>query len=145
MLATLNLRRNSGTERALNNFFDMNFLPSVFNFDEDWGTQKPAVNIEENEKEYVLEVATPGLDKKDITIHLDQRVLSIASSKEAKNEKKQDNYLCREFNYSSFSRSFTLPEDTDSSNIKASHKNGILNIVIPKNKAVQIQKEIKIN
>jgi HSP20 family protein len=124
----------------------MNFLPSIFNFNEDWGTaQRPAVNIEENDREYVFEVATPGLGKKDISIHLDQHVLSIASNKEAEKENKQDNYLCREFNYSSFSRSFTLPEDTDSSKIKASHKNGILNIVIPKNKAAQILKEIKIN
>jgi HSP20 family protein len=146
MLATLNRRRNSGTERSLDDLFNMNFLPSIFNFNEDWDiAQRPAVNIEENDREYVIEVATPGLDKKDISIHLDQHVLSIASNKEVKKENKQDNYLCREFNYSSFSRSFTLPEDTDSSKIKATHKNGILNIVIPKNKAAQILKEIKIN
>jgi len=92
----------------------------------------PAVNISEGENEFTIEVAAPGLEKKDFKIDLDNDSLTIASVREDKNEESQDQYTRREFRYNSFSRSFTLPETVDAESISASHKNGVLNVSIPK-------------
>jgi HSP20 family protein len=73
-------------------------------------------------------------------------VLTISSSKEDENEEKKRDYVRREFYYSSFSRSFTLPETADGEKIKASHKDGILNIEIPKREdAVKPSRRIEIS
>ena len=92
----------------------------------------PAVNIIENNDEFMIEVAAAGLSKKDFKIDVNNDLLSIsAEHKEDKKERKQ-NYTRREFNYESFSRSFKLNEDIDQSKIKASHTDGILTIHLPK-------------
>ncbi len=131
----------------INDFFNDDFfslLPTLSRNYENSST--PAVNVEETENDYQITVAAPGIDKKDFKLSVDENVLNISSSKEEKNKESKDGYLLREFNYNSFSRSFTLPENTDASKINASHKNGILYINIPK-KAITVQKakEIKIN
>ena len=92
----------------------------------------PAVNITEGDNEYTIEVAAPGLDRKDFKIDLDKDCLTISSVVEDSKEKSQDHYTRREFRYSNFSRSFTLPELVDAENIAASHKNGVLSVSIPK-------------
>ena len=92
----------------------------------------PAVNISEGENEFTIEVAAPGLDKKDFEINLDKNCLTIASVREDKKEEVRDQYTRREFGYNSFSRSFSLPETVDTDGISASHKNGILNVSVPK-------------
>ena len=92
----------------------------------------PAVNISEGENEFTIEVAAPGLDKKDFKIDLENDVLTIASVMEDKKEETGDNYTRREFRYSNFSRSFNLPDSVNAENITAVHKNGILNVSIPK-------------
>lgn len=131
----------------MNDFFNDDFFTMLPSLDRDYkNSSSPAVNVEETDKAYVIDVAAPGLDKKDFSVNIDGNVLNISSAKEINNEEKADGFLLREFNYNSFSRSFTLPENTDASKIKASHKNGILQINIPK-EAVSVQKahEIKIN
>jgi HSP20 family protein len=96
----------------------------------------PAVNISEGENEFTVEVAAPGLEKKDFKIDLENDVLTIASvredNKEDKKEETNDQYTRREFAYCNFSRSFNLPDSIDADNISAAHKNGILNVSIPK-------------
>ena len=92
----------------------------------------PAVNITEGDNEYTIEVAAPGLDRKDFKIDLDKDCLTISSVVEDSKEESQDHYTRREFRYSNFSRSFTLPELVDAENIAASHKNGVLSVSIPK-------------
>ena len=92
----------------------------------------PAVNISEGENEFTIEVAAPGLEKKDFKIDFDNNCLTIASAREDKNDEIQDQYTRREFRYNSFSRSFTLPETVDAESISALHKNGVLNVSIPK-------------
>ncbi len=92
----------------------------------------PAVNIFEGDNEFTIEVAAPGLEKKDFKIALDNDCLTIASIREDENQENQDNYTRREFRYSNFSRSFTLPELVDAENITASQKNGVLSVSIPK-------------
>jgi HSP20 family protein len=147
MLPNVLSRKNNTVPRNfVDEFFNDAFLPRFF----DWtnniqNTSSPAVNVEETDKEYLIDVAAPGLDKKDFKLSLDENVLTISSQKEQSNEEKKDGYLRREFNYSSFSRSFTLPENTDAAQIKASHKNGVLTISIPKQEEkAKVSKEIKI-
>ena len=96
------------------------------------GMTLPAVNIKENKDEYFLEIAVPGMNKSDFNIDVDNKILSISSEKEEQNETKEENYTRREFGYSSFKRTFTLPDTVESDNIKAQYKNGILSVHLPK-------------
>ncbi len=109
----------------------------------------PAVNIKESDTAFELEMAAPGLDKKDFKIALEHDTLVISAQHETKNEEKTSDgkYSRKEFSYQSFRRAFHLPENTVNENeISASYNNGILNIVIPKIELVntKVSKEIAI-
>ena len=106
----------------------------------------PAVNIKEENDKFVLEMAAPGMKKDDFQINLDNYQLTISSEKSEKNEEKKDNYTRREFMYSTFSRSFTLPKTIDVDKIKADYKNGILTLTLPKKEEeAKLTKQIKIS
>ena len=128
----------SGFDRYLDSFFRDNFLDPaerVFN-------RLPTVDVKETEKAYVLEAELPGLEEKDIEIRLDGSTLTLQSKKvEEKNEEKAanagDSYLIRERRFTSFSRSFKLPENADKEGITASFKNGILSLEINKKNEAQ--------
>ncbi len=119
-------------------------IPSVINefFNDDWfdgffnlvpvKTNTPTINVIEEKDHYRLEVAAPGLDKEDFKIDLHNDVLTISAEKKQENEEKDKKYLRREFNYCSFKRSFALPDFVETNKIEAKHKNGILNVIIPK-------------
>ena len=126
-------------------FFGKDFMTDVF--DSSANKTIPEVNVLENGDSFKIEVAAPGLDKKDFKIDLNNNVLTISSEKEAKNEDEKENYIRREFSYSSFQRSFSLPESVDQEKIKANHKDGILRIEIPKRDEAKEKpkKEIKIS
>lgn len=96
-------------------------------------TTLPAVNIKESSDGFDVEMAAPGLTKKDFRIDLHNDTLTISSEKETKNESKEDGgFTRREFSYQSFNRSFNLPNIVDSDKIKAKYDNGILTVHIPK-------------
>ena len=103
------------------------------------GGTVPAVNVKENENHFTVEMAAPGLGKDDFKIELNDDVLTISSEKENKVEEKDENgrYTRREFSYSSFRRSFTLPEIADDEKIEAKYENGVLNLIIPKKEEVK--------
>ena len=126
------LRKNRETVPSfIDEFFGKDWMNSIFS--DRPGISTPAVNVKETDDEFMIEVAAPGLDKKDFKVDVDNNVLSISSEKEFKDEEKQDSrYMRREFGYASFSRSFSLPEAVDAEKIKAKHKDGILMITIPK-------------
>ncbi|WP_117880328.1 Hsp20/alpha crystallin family protein [Aureibaculum luteum] len=121
-------------------------IPTVFdNLFRDWSstnfsetnTSLPAVNIKEDEDGFTVNLAAPGMDKKDFNIDLNNDVLTISSEKkvnpDASGEVKKDNYTRREYSYQSFKRSFNLPKNiVDNDKIKATYTNGELSIVIPK-------------
>ena len=93
----------------------------------------PAVNISENEDAFEIEMTAPGLSKKDIQINVDGDILRISANKTVeKKEGDEKNYTLREFNFSQFERTFTLPESVDSQNISAKFKNGILFLTLAK-------------
>lgn len=115
----------------IDSFFN-NELPSVFTSNFNTGMTLPKVNIKETGDAYVVEMAVPGLKKSDFQIDLDNHVLSISTEMKEENEQKEDNYTRREFGYSSFKRTFTLPDSVDDSKIYAKYEDGILNIHLPK-------------
>ena len=105
----------------------------------------PAVNIKETDKSFNLEVAVPGMKKEDLKIEVNDDVLTISSENKYENKEEKDGYKRKEFCYSSFCRSFYLPENTDVDGINASYKDGILDVTIPKKEEDQIVKIHKIS
>lgn len=92
----------------------------------------PSVNITENHNHYNVALAAPGLKKEDFKIDVEGNMLTISSEKEEKKEEKEDRYTRKEYSYSSFSRSFTLPDDVKEEAIEASYENGVLNLKLPR-------------
>ena len=102
----------------------------------------PAVNVVEEDKMYRIEVAVPGMSRKDFRIDLEDDVLTISSEQKEQKEDKNLRYMRREFHYNTFKRSFQLPDTVDAEGIKASHNAGILSIQLPKKDEV-VQKAPK--
>lgn len=121
---------------------NQNWLPSIFNdfFDNDWmvkaNATAPAINVIENEKDYKVEVAAPGMTKEDFNIHLsedNELVITMEKKNETKKEDKENKkYLRREFSYSKFQQAFVLPEDVEKDKISANVTDGVLTIELPK-------------
>ena len=99
----------------------------------------PAVNVSETDKEFALTIAAPGLDKKDFKVDAYDDMLTISAEKEIR-EEKNGRFNRREYNYNSWSRSFTLPENCDAGKINAEYKNGELKVLIPKMEIKQPKK-----
>ena len=91
-----------------------------------------AVNLKESEKTYDVEIAAPGFEKKDFNVSLDNGLLTVSAEKRTENEENEKKYTHREFSYSSFSRSFNLPANTNEENINANYVDGILKLSIAK-------------
>lgn len=123
-------RRKSEMPGLADEFFGRDLLSNFFDFET--GISVPAVNIVEGKDEFRIEVAAPGLNKKDFQIDLQNNMLIISSEKQFEDEKKEEKFMRREFSYSSFRRSFSLPQTADVEKINASHKDGVLTIAIPK-------------
>ncbi len=92
----------------------------------------PAVNITENEKEYHISVAAPGMKKEDFKIDLHGNLLTISSEKETTTEETKKHFNRREYNYASFRRSFNLPDEVKADKIEAKYEDGILKLLLPK-------------
>jgi len=99
-----------------------------------------AVNILENEKNYILEFAAPGFEKEEFKIDLESQVLTISADKKSENKTTDKEYTRREFAYEAFRRSFNLPENAQADAIKAEYKSGILFVTIPKKEKENKQK-----
>ena len=95
----------------------------------------PSFNVKENDKEYVLEVIAPGKSNEDIQIEIENRLLSISTLN--KKEQTDYNYNIKEFEFSSFEKSFELPYLIDTDKINSIYRNGILSITLPKRKEFQ--------
>jgi HSP20 family protein len=107
----------------------------------------PAVNITEQKDYYLVSLAAPGLKKEDFNIDVDGNMLTISSSKEEKKEEKEARYTRKEYSYSSFERSFTLPDEVNKEKIEARYENGLLKLVLPKKeeaKKMAISKHIAV-
>jgi HSP20 family protein len=112
----------------MSNLFDDDFFPVLNNRT----SSMPAVNIREDEKFYNLELAVPGMEKKDLKIDINEDVLTISSETKNETEENKDGYKRKEFSYSSFCRSFYIPENVNRDKIEANYKDGILTVGLPK-------------
>ncbi|MBK0383447.1 Hsp20/alpha crystallin family protein [Pedobacter sp. SD-b] len=130
-------------DKRVNGYSTFNELfDSVFNQDfinKQPVSKVPSVNVSETEDHFFLELAAPGMKKEDFKINVDKDVLKISA--EVKSEETEENkkFNRKEFNYSSFVRSFNLPELIDHSKIDASYADGILNISIAKKEEAKFQ------
>ncbi len=97
----------------------------------------PAVNITEQKDTYLVSLAAPGLKKEDFTIDVDGSMLTISSQTEEHREEKDKKFTRKEYSYSSFSRSFTLPEEINKEKIEAKYEDGILKISLPRSEAAK--------
>jgi len=115
-----------------NNFFNQLNSGSCYE-------NRPAVNISENDKQYSIEVAAPGIDRKAFHLEIENDVLTISTERKENKEEQKRNFLRKEFNYQSFKRSFQLPDTINQEQIKATHDAGILTLILPK-KEEEVQK-----
>ena len=120
--------RNSWIPTVFNDFMDTDFMPRA-------NSTAPAVNVKEDEKAYTLEMAAPGLKKENCRVSVNEDgnlCVAIENKMEHKEEDKKQHYLRREFSYSNFEQSYTLPDDVKKDEISAKVENGILTVTMPK-------------
>jgi HSP20 family protein len=112
----------------MGSIFDDDFFPVMSNN----VSSMPAVNIKEDDKRFMLDLAVPGIDKKDLKIDINEDVLTISSETKNESEESKDGYKRKEFSYTSFCRSFQIPENVNREKIEANYKDGILSVSLPK-------------
>ena len=139
------LRKKSYYPYYRDEFFSKNLLSSFFSDGADYSV--PAVNIKEDENNFEIEVAAPGLSKDDFKVTMEKNILTVSSEKELKKEEEKENFLSKEFSYNSFCRSFSVPDTIDVDKIKATHQNGVLKIELPKRDEAKtkVNREIKVS
>lgn len=147
------MKNNRSLFPAIPSFFDDMLTRDWFNLPGmnggSDGSSVPAVNVKETNDAYELEVAAPGMTKQDFKVELDNNMLVISARKENKHEEQDDqgNYTRREFNYQSFTRTFSLPERlVQGDQISARYNDGILHITVPKTEEAKVKpaKQIEI-
>lgn len=140
------LRSRNFFPSIVDDFFGKDYLPGSHLLESETGISMPSVNIIEGKEDFRIEVAAPGLEKNDFHINLENNVLTISSEKERNDEQREERYMRREFSYTSFRRSFSLPNTVDADRIEAKHNNGVLCISIPKREEAKVKpaKQIEI-
>ena len=135
----------------INDFFsDPFFTPSLERFPSPFMSgmsEVPSANLRETNDQYIVELSAPGLKKDDFNVDIQDGVLTISSEKEEETKDDNKDYKRREFSYSSFTRSFTLPENVNEEKIEAKYTDGILEVKIPKTEVTinKPKKEIKVS
>ena len=124
-----------------------NYLPTLISdfwgedmfptFEQNWSLT-PAVNIIESEQDFKVEVAAPGLCKDNFKVHVEKNILEISSEKTDEQDIRDKKYIRKEFSYSEFKRTFSLPSSVDAEKINATHKDGVLTVEIPKKDEAKI-------
>ncbi len=123
--------RNSSVPSMMDEFFNNDFFDNFVGFSKVKSTV-PTVNVIEEKDKYRLEMSAPGFEKDQFKIDVNDDVLTISAEMKEENEEKNKKFLRREFSYSSFSRSFILPDSVNAEKIKAEHKKGMLHVILPK-------------
>lgn len=140
--------KNNLANPAQNTFSD--FFNDFFNeslMERDYFKSVPAVNISDRANDFFIEVAAPGFSKEDFKVNVENEVLTISAEK--KNEKRDENsrFTRKEFQYSTFKRTFTMPENVEADKIGAEYKDGVLSLTLPKKEEAKVKpaREIKIS
>lgn len=135
--------KNSWFPTVFDEFMNSDFTPSTCK------TTAPAVNVKENEKEYTMEVAAPGIKKEYCRVSLNEDgnlCISIENKMEHKEEDKKQHYLRREFSYTNYQQNYSLPEDVLKDKISARVQDGILTVTLPKQeKEAKVSKSIEVS
>ena len=127
-------------------------MPEIFNdfFDNSWMERTnytaPAINVIENDKEYEVELAAPGLTKEDFKVHVDEENnlhIEMERKSENKADKHRGRYLRREFSYEKFQQTLLLPDDVDAEKIEAKVEHGVLTVLLPKMEIVAKPNPVK--
>ncbi len=108
-----------------NNWFESDLFPAK-------AMTIPAVNITDNKDDFMVALAVPGMKKDDFNIDIEGNMITISCEKEEKKDDKEAKFTRKEYNYTSFSRSFTLPDEIIKEKIEARYEDGILKLVLPK-------------
>lgn len=148
---TLTRRKNGVFPSLLPDFFSHSALDrNLFDLEGDFLTSRlgfnvPAANITETPKEFKLDLAVPGLERKDFSVEVDDNhVLTVTAEKEEEKKEKKDGYSRKEYAFNSFSRSFGLPDNIREGDIDASYANGVLTVAIPKAKETPVKQVRKV-
>ena len=130
-------KKNSNGLGIFEDFFTDRFLdiPSFFAFANQNGSSMPQANIIENNADFEIEIAAPGLTSNDFKAEIKNGVLNISAQKEEESEQEDKNFRKKEFSFTSFSRSFVLPENIAEDKIDAKYNNGVLKLTLPKKKS----------
>ena len=131
-------RENTPAMRS--SFWDMFDFDRFFEKDlmnHQWFNKVPAANIRDEKDNFMIDLAAPGMDKKDFNVKIDNGLLTIHAEKEENIEKKREEFTRREYNYDSFSRSFVLPEYVNTEKVMAKYENGVLHVKLPKKEEVK--------
>jgi HSP20 family protein len=135
--------KNSWFPTVFDEFMNSDFTPSTCK------TTAPAVNVKENEKEYTMELAAPGIKKEYCRVSLNEDgnlCISIENKMEHKEEDKKQHYLRREFSYTNYQQNYSLPEDVVKDKISARVQDGILTVTLPKQeKEAKVSKSIEVS
>jgi len=128
-------------QREINRLFDDASSPRRSRLsDKEW---VPSVDVEENDNEFMLAMDVPGVDKKDVKITVEDRILTITGERKLERSEDEGTCHCSERYYGTFSRSFSLPRAVAADQIRAAHTNGVLTVTLPKAEEAR-QKEIEI-
>lgn len=108
------------------------------------GMNVPTANISETAKEFKLELAAPGLERKDFNVEVNNHTLKISAEKKEEKKEDKEGYYRREYSFNSFCRTFELPDNIKEGNIDARYENGVLKVAIPKMKETPVKPAHKI-
>ncbi len=127
-------RRNAGwLPEVFNDFFDTDFMPKA-------NATAPAINVKENDRAYIVELAAPGLKKDDFAVHINEDgnlTIKMESKDEHRDEDRNTRYLRHEFSYSKYEQTLILPDDVDKDRIAARVEHGVLTVDLPKVEATK--------
>ena len=127
---------------SFNDFFNDSFFNTKTKTDEFW---YPAVDILDEKENVVINVELPGIKKEDVSVNIEDRVLTIKGERKFENEEKKDNYFRKERSYGSFKRSFSLSDDVLIDDVTADFKDGVLKVTLKKDNTKEEVKQITIN
>lgn len=141
MYPVLNHAINNWLNNDFDDLFNTEWIPRV-------NVTAPAINVKENADEYEIEVAAPGATKEDFTVNLNNDgnlVIRMQRKDEKKDQQKKHHYLRREFSYSNYEQTLSLPEDVNRDGINAKVENGVLHVTLPRQKKEEkVTKQIEI-
>lgn len=131
------MRTTNWIPAVFNDLFNTEFMPKA-------SATAPAINVKENDKSYIVELAAPGMTKEDFNVHINDEgnlIVKMEQKNEMKEEDKSTRYLRREFSYAKYEQTLILPDDVEKDKITAKVEHGVLTVELPK----VVQEQVKVS